>query len=265
MTPFPAAISWSAATDRGARPINEDVFLLATFDGEGVRFLGKTGESAEMGCDYLFAVSDGMGGTAAGEFASRIVCDALAELLPRQWQRERAPDATLVLPTIVAEIHRRISALSSVYTECANMGATLTMVWASHGQATFCHVGDSRLYQSRAGGGLVQVTTDDTYVGWMRQQGMIAERDARNHPRRHVLNRSLGSRAPVFEPAMGQIAWGNGDRLLLCTDGVSDALWDAEIGELLVDPLTDASRMVTACRQRSDGDNATAIILGSPM
>src|SRR4051812_19407524 len=88
-TPPPPAppsslLRWSGVTDLGrVRKNNEDTFLALTFDGHEVRYLGKTGEASLRGSDFVFAVSDGMGGAKSGEFASRIAIDRITKLLPR--------------------------------------------------------------------------------------------------------------------------------------------------------------------------------------
>src|SRR5688500_8895765 len=83
----PAELGWSGITDRGrVRENNEDSFLALNFDGHEVRYLGKTGSSSVADADFVFAVSDGMGGAKSGEFASRIAVDRITRLLPRSFR-----------------------------------------------------------------------------------------------------------------------------------------------------------------------------------
>ena len=89
--PAPTRLRWSGLTDVGrVRPNNEDAFLALNFDGHDVRFLGKTGEASLDTTDFVFAVSDGMGGAKSGEFASRIAVDRITKLLPRSFRLRAA-------------------------------------------------------------------------------------------------------------------------------------------------------------------------------
>src|SRR5437764_14037279 len=96
-TPKPAAttLKWSALTDIGrVRPNNEDAFLALTFNGHEVHYLGKTGRASLAGNDFVFAVSDGMGGAKSGEFASRITVDRLTRMMPRAFRLSASGVAT---------------------------------------------------------------------------------------------------------------------------------------------------------------------------
>src|SRR5215213_7107089 len=87
MSENPSRIRWSGMTHRGhVRENNEDAFLALTFDASGLRYLGKVGEAEMSGADFVFAVSDGMGGANSGEFASRMAVDKITHLLPRAFR-----------------------------------------------------------------------------------------------------------------------------------------------------------------------------------
>lgn len=269
MTPAPSPapdVQWSGLTHPGrVRPNNEDAFLALTLDAREVRLLGKTGRAAPGGCDFVFAVSDGMGGAKSGEFASRIAVDRITRLLPAALRR-RTIDCAAALGELVAAIHRDLLQLGQSYEECAGMGATLTLAWLRADRAHFAHVGDSRLYHLPRGGALTQLTHDHSYPGWLRSQGQINEREARMHPRRNALNQALGAGNQFVDPQLGEVAHGPGDRFLLCSDGVIDGLWDRRLEEMLrednepAEARSRAQRIVDEAVAASGRDNATAVV-----
>ncbi len=262
------ALRWSGLTHPGkVRANNEDAFLALCFDGAEVRFLGKEGGASLAEADFVFAVSDGMGGAKSGEFASRIAVDKITQLLPRSFRARaqgRPPDFQDVLPELFTAIHRELSELARCYEECAGMGATLTLAWCAPGWLYFGHIGDSRLYYLPAGGGLKQLSHDDSQVGWLRRQGKLSEREARMHPRRNVLNKALGGGPQFVEPKVGAVSCQAGDRFLLVSDGVVDGLWDRQVEEILGAPegaKSPARQMVDEALERSGRDNTTAVVL----
>src|SRR5688572_4982177 len=110
--PPPSRLKWFGVTDRGrVRPNNEDSFLGVQFDAREVHHLGKIGESSVANADFVFAVSDGMGGANAGEFASRIAVEKITRLLPRSFKQSAAGlEAGFfeVLGELFAQIHRAL-------------------------------------------------------------------------------------------------------------------------------------------------------------
>jgi serine/threonine protein phosphatase PrpC len=268
-SPSPLAqLGWSAQTDRGRfRANNEDTFLGLAFDAEHVRHLGKTGAAAWAETDFVFAVSDGMGGAHSGEFASRITLEKVTRLLPRGFRRSAGGTHvgfSEILADIVAGIHQDLSKMEQSYEECAGMGATLSLGWFTPGWMHFAHVGDSRIYHLPPGGRLTQLTHDHTYVGSLRRAGQINEREARTHPRRNALQQVLGAGHQFVVPQFGAVACQAGDRFLFCTDGLVDGLWDRRLEEALLGatPLADlAGQLVQEAVQNSGRDNATALVV----
>lgn len=267
-------VRWSGLTHTGrVRPNNEDVFLALTFDEREVRFLGKTGEASLADADFIFAVSDGMGGAKSGEFASRFAVDRITRLLPQHFRRsaDQTPDRfTAILGELFDAIHADLLKLGFSYEECAGMGATLTLVWLTPGRLYFAHIGDSRLYQLTPAGALTQLSHDHTHVGWLRRQGKLSEREAREHPMRHSLNQSLGAGNQLIAPHLGFVDHAPGDRFVLCSDGVTDGLRDRQIDDLVRTPpperasQSSAQRLVEAAVAHSGRDNATAVVVEIP-
>lgn len=147
------------------------------------------------------------------------------------------------------------------------MGATLSLIWHAQGWLYFAHIGDGRIYQFMREGGVRQLTDDHTHVGWLRRKGELNEREARMHPRKNVLTQALGAGNQTIKPQLGEIRCEPGDTFVLCTDGVTDGLWDRRIEELINRPskmlaqTPPAERLVKTAVEESGKDNATAIVL----
>ena len=264
--PAPGSLRWSARSHVGRiRTNNEDAFVALTFDAEGVRRLGKFGDGSLAGGDFLFAVSDGMGGAKSGEFASRIAVDQITRLLPRHFRQDAAGLATSfgdIISEVFTRTHEEVSELGRSYDECRGMGATLTLAWIRPGWLYFGHIGDSRLYYlPRAGGGLRQLSHDDTHVGWLRRQGKLNEREARTHPRRNILSKALGGGHQFVEPQLGAVGCEAGDRFLLCSDGLIDGFWDHALSDRLASAEITADTLVAEAVAESGRDNTTAVLV----
>jgi protein phosphatase len=268
---LPTSLEWSGHTDRGkVRSNNEDSFLALQFDAQEVHYLGKVGDSSLGQTDFAFAVSDGMGGAKAGEFASRITVEKIMRLLPHSFKQSALGlEAGVydVMEELFDQIHRALTYLGESEPECAGMGATLSVCWFTPGAVHFGHIGDSRIYYLPArDGGIRQISHDDTYVGWLFRKGEINEREARTHPRRNVLQKALGAGHQFVDPQVGTVLYEKGDMFLLCTDGLIDGLFDSQLDEFLRSPepggeADPARRLVGAALERSGRDNITALVV----
>ncbi|KXU36364.1 protein phosphatase [Cephaloticoccus capnophilus] len=266
-------LRWSALTHRGkVRTNNEDAFIGLCFDGHELHYLGKTGEAPTDTLDFVFAVSDGMGGAQAGEFASRIAIDKLSHWLPRSFKLAAsgvALDRTEVLVEVFHAIHAELIQLGRSYEECRDMGATLSLCWVTPHKVFFCHIGDSRIYHLPLRGPLRQLSHDHTHPGWLRRAGKINEREARQHPMRHMLNQVLGAGRQHIEPQAGAVVTEPGDRFLICSDGLTDGLWDHHLDEFARGPIGGenkpvAEHLIAEALDRSGRDNLTAIVIETP-
>ncbi len=264
-------LRWSGLSDRGkVRRNNEDSFIGVQFDSHEAHLLGKTGDATLGSADLAFAVSDGMGGAMAGEFASRITVEKITRLLPRAFKQSATgieSGFADVLAELFTQIHRAICHLGESYEECEGMGATLSLCWFTPGWMHFAHIGDSRIYYLPASGEMKQISEDDTFVGWLFRHGQINEREARDHPRKNVLQKALGAGHQFVDPQVGAVAYEKGDTFVLCTDGVIDGLFDSGITNCLRAPepadaaLNPAQRLVRAALERSGRDNTTAVVV----
>jgi protein phosphatase len=236
-----------------------------------VYHLGKVGETSIRHHDCVFAVSDGIGGAMAGEFASRITVEKITKLLPRSYKQSAVGmEAGYgdVLVELFDQIHRALMFLGSSYEECQGMGATLSMCWFTPTWMYFAHIGDSRIYYLSARDGTIrQVSEDDTHVGWLFRTGKLNEREARTHPRRNLLQKALGAGHQFVEPQLGTVGCEKGDLILLCSDGVVDGLFDSQILDILrpaISPPADynpANALVNAAVGGSGRDNTTALVI----
>ena len=270
-------LRWSACSDPGTfRSNNEDRFLGVISNRHGIRYLGKVGSASTADGDTVFAVADGMGGERSGELAGKIATDELTRMLPKAQalnNRILAETYPQILKDLFQSIHKELDRIG-FDVHCRNMGSTFTVVWIHGRLVMYAHIGDTRLYRLvRAEGEstyplkMTQISEDHTFVGWLRRTGQINERQARFHPRKNVLSRALGASHQFVEPQIGSFTLTPGERLLLCTDGVIEGLWDHAIRDLvcdmtrLDDPISAAERLVRTAVSESGRDNSTAIIV----
>jgi serine/threonine protein phosphatase PrpC len=265
-------LRWSGKTHPGhVRKNNEDTFLALHFNAEEAHYLGRIGEARLDETDFVFAVSDGMGGAKAGEFASRISVDKITHLLPRSFKQAAiglATDFEDIFTELYDQIHRALVFVGSGDEEVSGMQSTLSLCWFTPGWMYFAHIGDGRIYYLPAGKKEIkQISQDDTYVGWLFRTGQINEREAREHPRRTALQKALGGGNQFVDPQVGAVAYEPGDQFLLCTDGLIEGLFDSQLLELLQNPdaleaaQDPAQRLVEASLARAGRDNTTALVI----
>jgi serine/threonine protein phosphatase PrpC len=236
----------SALSDRGrVRRRNEDSFLIAPRA-------------------RLLAVADGMGGHAAGDVASRIAIQTLEAAFARAPSpRIRAPALARRLLAAFNAANESILQHARLHRETSGMGTTLTtlMPLQTSTQAVIAHIGDSRAYRLR-GGALVQLTRDHTWVQQQVEAGILSAVEARQHRLASVLSRVLGTEA--MGPADTFIIdIEPGDRYLLCSDGLTNMLEDADLEAMLAraEPLDDIARqLIHAANLRGGHDNITAVL-----
>jgi protein phosphatase len=214
----------------------------------------------------LVLVSDGVGGAKAGEVASQmavsLVAGQLSQALPQLEQAEAARETLL---DAMRQAHRAILEKADE-PGFDGMGATLSLLcFASSGAACWAQAGDSRIYVFRDGR-LRQISRDHSPVGRLKQQGKITEAEARKHPSRNQIDLSMGDRLNAFEPDAGVEHVKPGDVFLLCSDGLSDGLWDREIEEILgrlrspADVRSTVTALVEGAKNASGRDNITAVL-----
>ncbi|MDT4935295.1 MAG: family protein phosphatase, partial [Pseudonocardiales bacterium] len=203
----------------------------------------------------LLAIADGMGGHAAGEVASKIVISTLEGL-----DEDRSfGDLMGTMREAVYEANQRIARAVEANNDLEGMGTTLTALRFSGSQIGLLHVGDSRAYLLR-GDLLSQITHDDTYVQHLVDSGKLTPEQAKDHPRKSVILRAL--LGTEVEPDISIREAREGDRYLLCTDGLTDVVSTDTLLETLRirDPQEAADRLVELALRGGGPDNVTVIV-----
>ena len=211
---------------------------------------------------YLFAVADGMGGYAAGEIASRAILKAFEAATHSLRHEQGEQNIRKVLTEAFAKANSHVFKMAVSNDKFTGMGTTMTALYLpGDGTAYCCHVGDSRLYTYREGN-LVQVTRDHTYVANLQASGEITEEEAFSHPQRHILMKALGVEESVRADSL-HFKLVPDDRLLLCSDGLSDMLREQEILDIMGGE--DLEQVADALLERSlsngGRDNVSFIII----
>ena len=208
----------------------------------------------------LFAVADGMGGHVGGEVAARVAVETLEQAF------ERSPTAD-GLREAFSEANTAIWRESVANEDLRGMGTTLTavaLVGGGDGQdvLALANVGDSRAYVF-SDGQMVQVTDDHSLAEERMRQGEMTEAEAAVHPQRHILTRALGVSSEV-ETDMWELHLRSGDRVLLCSDGLSNEVEPDEMSQVLgavSDPGEAAQRLVDVANANGGADNITVVIV----
>jgi len=203
----------------------------------------------------LFAVCDGMGGARAGEVASETACRLLLALNPAVTDAEAMRRA-------VREANEAILHRGREDPGLRGMGTTMTAALHRGGSLLIGHVGDSRAYLWQTGQ-MRQLTEDHSLVGELMRQGRLTPEQAANHPHRSIITRALGTEASV-EPDVFEVVLEPGDRVLLCTDGLSGMVADADLAGMLgraADPQQAAQDLVDAALAAGGEDNITVVVV----
>jgi PPM family protein phosphatase len=210
-------------------------------------------EDSYLTDEPLFAVADGMGGHRGGEVASQLAVETLEKLFKKRIGE---------LPDQVREANRVVFERSVVDEKVAGMGTTLTAALVEGDRVRLAHVGDSRAYLLRDGG-LRLLTEDHTLVHRMVTEGEISKEEAQTHPQRSVLTRALGVDT-IVDVDDDTVQVRPGDRLLLCTDGLTSMVSEQAIEEVLravPDPQEAAERLVRLANEGGGTDNTTVVVL----
>jgi PPM family protein phosphatase len=233
------------------------VFAAATDVGR----MRKNNEDSYLSAQPVAAVADGMGGHSAGEVASAIAIEELTALRDRgPWENETA--ATDDLKQAILRANRRIREMAARDRRLNGMGTTLVALLEDGDMVHVANIGDSRGYLLRQGE-LSQVTVDHSLVQELVDDGRLSPEDAERHPQRSVITRALGI-DPEVEFDLFTYKLQVGDRLLLCSDGLSDVVEPAQIRKVLLrvpSAQRAAGELVSVANANGGPDNITVIVV----
>jgi len=240
-------LDYGVATDVGhVREVNEDSYLTRP---------------------PVFVVADGMGGHDGGEIASRIVVEEFAGLADAGYDTRNGRHVVLATLRAAQRRLRQYGATHRGSDGGAWHGGTTTvvamLVEGDHGpEWLLTNLGDSRIYRF-VQGGLSRVSSDHSVVQDLVDRGEISEEQAMRHPERHIVTRALGGPDPL-DPDFFHLPLADAERVLLCSDGITDLVRDVDLERLLAehsDPRDAAERIVAAALDAGGVDNATALVV----
>jgi len=239
-------LEYSAATHPGlVRDNNEDAFLAAPDSG-------------------LWLVADGMGGHDAGEVASAIARDTLAELFQA--------NAKTSLNQAIQTAHRAIIDSAARGIGAPGMGSTLVVLKSDKHRYQVAWVGDSRAYlwtPNRDGGELKQLSTDHSYVQKLVERGLISAADADHHPEKNIITQCLGMQELTrVQVDLVERPWQENQWILLCSDGLTDEVGSLTLAQILSqanNPVAAVDQLMHAALTSGGRDNITLQIVESPL
>ena len=233
-----------AATDVGkVREVNQDCVFSST---------------GPVGClPNLFIVADGMGGHKAGDIASRLTVDSVVDKL----SKVNSKDYISVITDTIIKVNKEVIDKAAESQDYAGMGTTLVVATVFENILKVANVGDSRLYV--IGEDIIQITRDHSLVEEMVINGQLDRADARVDKRKNIITRAIGGESKV-EAEMFSVELKPEDKILMCSDGLSNMVDDAEILEIInrEPDIEKAARMlIDAANENGGKDNISVVIV----
>ena len=238
-------------TDIGlVRKVNEDSFSCEKLEG--------------IDDSYLYIVADGMGGHNAGEVASSMAVQEVTSYIRENIETLKLGDKEIqdLIRNAILHANEKVYKTSILKSNCLGMGTTLSMVLVKDSSIFIGHVGDSRIYLIRENE-IKRITEDHSLVAELIKSGSIKPEDANNHPQKNVITKALGTEY-TLEPDVSQSDIQSGDFILICTDGLSNAVYEEDMIYTIVNTsdLNDACELLINKAKESGGfDNITAVVI----
>lgn len=218
---------------------------------------------------FLAVVCDGMGGMAGGKIAAKLAVKTFLDRFGFFYNERKcdtdnitAFDIKRIFSNSVYSTNKAVCDRASAEEGLHGMGSTLTSAFIYNGSLYTANVGDSRIYLLR-GEDIIQITRDNSYVQELVDKGIISENDARVHPHRNLITKALGASLEI-EPDFTSMLLEEGDVILLCTDGLTNAVSDDLIRDTVrcdgeyEEKLT---HLITYANENSGEDNVTAVLI----
>ncbi|MBW3670307.1 MAG: Stp1/IreP family PP2C-type Ser/Thr phosphatase [Acidobacteria bacterium] len=257
----------SADTERGGGDRSDRTFLRVRMamrsDVGRVRSENQdfaiVAEGSGTGADKgdLMVVADGMGGHKGGATASRLAATTIRDL----YFAAEGHDVSAILRDAIIQANSVIHQQAAENEDLEGMGTTASTLVIREGRAWVGHVGDSRIYRIR-NHEIEQITDDHSLVATMVREGLLSPEEAETHPRRNVLQRSMGVSSEVEADVEGPFDLAPGDRFILCSDGLHGLVSADEISDVVIDNDVEraADRLIELALDRGAHDNVTVIV-----
>lgn len=262
----PTQLHISSATDKGLeRGHNEDYHIFCSdlahpewsfFASQEIKKLGKKGS--------VFIIADGMGGTNAGEVASRIAIEECSKYLEEISKAKISSEGLgNFMEKAIRKANEAILSHQKTDPQTKGMGTTIVIGWILENELHVSWVGDSRCYRYNLKDGLSLLTKDHSYVQELVDKGTLTTEQAFFHPESNIITQSLGNEKKLPKPGFISYGLQKGDKLIFCTDGLNGMLQDAEIEAILSESKTQESclkNLIDAANKAGGHDNITVIL-----
>lgn len=228
------------------------------------------GKRREMNQDYVYTsesqignlpnlciLADGMGGHNAGDYASRYTVETIVEVIGK----DNGAEPVSVIKNAIQEANYAILEKAKTDIDLEGMGTTVVVVTINGSELCVANVGDSRLYV--IGDKIQQITKDHSYVQEMVRRGELDEKDARVHPDRNIITRAVGGGSQL-EVDFFEVELQETDRILMCSDGLTDMIEDEEIFRILKEKESTAEGiecLVETANENGGNDNITVVVI----
>lgn len=209
----------------------------------------------------LFIVADGMGGHQGGEVAGEMAVESISSSL-KEFLKGGSSNISSIIYKAIHKANEEIYRKAKQDIKLNGMGTTIVLALCRNDKIHIAHVGDSRAYLIRDGR-IRQLTQDHSLVAELLEAGGISKEDVRNHHLRHIVTNALGIKESV-EPDIMSMSPRDGDYFLLCTDGLTDMMTDAEIREVIINSdnvQRTCEDLISSANEKSGKDNVTVILI----